>query len=165
MHHLLETKAPMFKVQTVSPQGGIEHICLQEIMNKNKWMILFFYPGNFALESPAYITILSDRYDEFKQIQTEVIGISSDTIYTHFAWIGLRRQEGGAGPLQISLASDRNFAVSLAYGVLDKEQGLPEKAVFIIDPSGKIRYIKQYKRQIHYNIDELLKALVNLQRR
>lgn len=164
MYQLIDKQAPLFTVRVVKPLGGIAHIDLKKLIAQGKWIILFFYPGNFALETPSYITILSDRYEEFKQYGAAVLGISSDTVYTHRAWTELTRQEGGVGPLQIPLASDRNFAVSLAYGVLNDEHSMPGKAVFIIDSLGKIRYIKHYKRQIHYNVDELLAVLSNLNR-
>lgn len=165
MDHLLEQTAPLFTMPAVIPKGGIEEINLEKMIGKNKWLVLFFYPGNFAIETPAYITILSDRYEEFRQRKTEVVAISTDTVYAHTAWTGLDRKDGGVGPIRIPLASDRNLVVSTAYKVLNQEQGMPMKVVFIIDPVGKVRYIKQYRRQIHYNIDELLLELSNLQYR
>lgn len=164
MHHLIEKNAPLFTMRAVMPKAGIGKIDLAAYMEQKKWIILLFYPGDFAIETPAYITILSDRYEEFKRQQAELIGISTDTIYTHLAWIQLDRQQGGVGPIHFPLASDRNFAVSTAYGVLNQEIGMPIKTIFIIDPTGKIRYMKQYHRQIHYNVDEVLQVLSNLQK-
>lgn len=106
-------------------------------MKNDKWTVLFFYPMDFTFVCPTEITAMSDRYDEFEDLDAEVIGVSTDTIHTHLAWINTDRKENGLGQLKYPLAADTNHEVSREYGVLIEEEGVALRGLFIINPEGE----------------------------
>ncbi len=67
---------------------------------KGKWVVLLFYPLDFTFVCPTELTAFSDRYDEFEGIGAEVIGISTDSVYSHRAWLNLDRDKGGVAGLK-----------------------------------------------------------------
>jgi peroxiredoxin 2/4 len=82
-----------------------------------KYLILLFYPLAFTFVCPTEITAFSDRISEFKSLNTEVIAISTDSHFTHLAWINVPRKEGGLGKIQIPMLSDITHQISKDYGV------------------------------------------------
>ncbi len=93
-------------------------------MKKDQWTVLFFYPMDFTTVCPTEITSLSDQFDEFEELDTEVVGVSTDTIYSHKAWINTTREDNGLGGLNFPLAADTNHKTAREYGVLIEEEGI-----------------------------------------
>ena len=81
-------------------------------------MILFFYPLDFTFVCPTEITAFSDRQKEFAELNTEILGVSVDSQFSHLAWIQTDRREGGVGDLAYPLVSDLKREISTPYGVL-----------------------------------------------
>ena len=131
--------------------------------NKEKWIILFFYPLDFTFVCPTELVELSNNYSKFQNLNTEVIGISCDSKYTHHAWSKTERKKGGIGDLNFPLLADINCKVSNLYNVLLSEDKHPCRATFIIDPNLKIRYISMNDPQVGRNIDELLRLIQGYQ--
>src|ERR1700675_3391063 len=73
---------------------------------KGKWVVLLFYPLDFTFVCPTELTAFSDRYDELKGIGAEVIGVSTDSVYSHRAWLQTPRDKGGVQGLEYPLAAD-----------------------------------------------------------
>lgn len=90
---------------------------------------------------PTEIIAFSDRAEEFRKINTEVIGVSTDSHFTHLAWINTPRKQGGLGELNIPLLADKSMKVSRDYGVLDEETGIPFRGLYIIDANQKLRQV------------------------
>ena len=90
---------------------------------RGKYVVLFFYPLDFTFVCPTEITAFSDRYEEFKQLGTEVLGVSVDSEFCHLAWIQTDRRSGGLGDLNYPLVSDIKKEISAAYNVLDPGEG------------------------------------------
>src|SRR5699024_8446798 len=106
---------------------------------------------------------MSDRYDEFEDLDAEVIGVSTDTIHTHKAWINTSRDDNGLGDLKYPLAADTNHAVAKDYGVLIEEEGIALRGLFIIDPEGELKYQTAFHSDIGRDVDETLRVLQALQ--
>lgn len=105
-----------------------------------------FYPFDFTYVCPTELISFSDRLKEFKDIGAEVIGVSTDSHFTHLAWIKTARTEGGLGKIDYPLLADISKDVSRDYGVLvtnkeDPMLGAALRGLFIIDPSQKIRSV------------------------
>ena len=133
-------------------------------MNEGKWTVLFFYPMDFTFVCPTEITVLSDRYDEFEELNAVVISVSTDSIYTHLAWINTERTKNGIGQLNYPLASDHNHVVSRKFGVLIEEEGVALRGLFIISPKdGEIQYQVIHHNNIGRDVDEVLRVLQALQ--
>lgn len=156
-------QAPRFEMEAVMPNKEFKKVSLEKNMKNGKWTILFFYPMDFTFVCPTEIIAFSDRYGEFKELDTEVIGVSTDTVHTHLAWINSDRKENGIGQLNYPLAADTNHTVSREYGVLIEEQGVALRGLFIINPQGELMYQVVFDNNIGRSVDETLRVLQALQ--
>ena len=107
---------------------------------RGKYVVLFFYPLDFTFVCPTEITAFSDRFEEFKAVNTEVLGVSVDSEFSHLAWIQTDRKSGGVGDLNYPLVSDIKKEISAAYNVLDPEAGVALRGLFLIDKEGVIQH-------------------------
>ena len=93
---IIGNKAPDFSADAAK-DGEIVNVSLSDYAGK--WLILFFYPLDFTFVCPTEITAFSDRYEEFAKMNTEVLGVSVDSQFSHLAWIQTERNAGGLGDL------------------------------------------------------------------
>lgn len=156
-------QAPRFEMEAVMPNKEFGKVSLEEIMKQDKWTVLFFYPMDFTFVCPTEIIALSDRYEEFQDLDAEVIGASTDTIHTHLAWINTSRDNNGLGQLKYPLAADTNHQVTRDYGVLIEEEGVALRGLFIINPEGDLMYQVVHHNNIGREVDEVLRVLQALQ--
>ncbi|MEY8751419.1 peroxiredoxin [Alkalihalobacillus sp. NPDC078783] len=156
-------QAPRFDMEAVFPNKEFGRVSLEENMKNDKWTVLFFYPMDFTFVCPTEITSLSDRNDEFEDLDAVIVGVSTDTIHTHKAWINTSRDENGLGDLNYSLAADTNHAISREYGVLIEDEGIALRGLFIIDPEGELKYSVVNHNDIGRDVDETLRVLQALQ--
>ncbi|WP_102027510.1 peroxiredoxin [Salirhabdus sp. Marseille-P4669] len=155
--------APRFEMDAVMPDKTFGKVSLEENMKDGKWTVLFFYPMDFTFVCPTEITAISDRYTDFQKFDAEVIGVSTDSVHTHLAWINTARQDNGIGDLEYPLASDTNHIVSREYGVLIEEEGIALRGLFIINPKGELQYQTVFHNNIGRDVDEVLRVLQALQ--
>ena len=125
---------------------------------RGKYVVLFFYPLDFTFVCPTEITAFSDRYSDFSTKNTEVLGVSVDSKFTHLAWIQTPRNEGGIGDINYPLVSDLKREICQAYNVLN-EDGEADRGLFIINPNGVIMHSTINKAPVGRNIDETLRIL------
>ncbi|GGE29634.1 peroxiredoxin [Marinithermofilum abyssi] len=130
---------------------------------QGKWLVLFFYPLDFTFVCPTEITALSDRYEEFEDLDCEILGVSTDSQYSHRAWIKTPRDDNGLGNIKYPLGADTTHKVARDYGVLLEDEGVAQRGLFIIDPEGIIRYQVVTDNNIGRSVDETLRALQALQ--
>ncbi|MFN7739448.1 MAG: peroxiredoxin, partial [Cyanobacteriota bacterium] len=101
---------------------------------RGKYVVLFFYPLDFTFVCPTEITAFSDRYAEFSSRNTEVLGVSVDSQFSHLAWVQTDRKNGGLGDIAYPLVADLNKTIARDYQVLDEDAGIALRGLFIIDP-------------------------------
>ncbi|XP_078447631.1 2-Cys peroxiredoxin BAS1, chloroplastic-like, partial [Wolffia australiana] len=92
-----------------------------------KSVILFFYPLDFTFVCPTEITAFSDRYAEFEKLNTEILGVSIDSVFSHLAWVQTDRKSDGLRDLNYPLVSDVTKSISNAFGVLIPSQADVER--------------------------------------
>uniref|UniRef100_A0A2P2LDE9 thioredoxin-dependent peroxiredoxin n=1 Tax=Rhizophora mucronata TaxID=61149 RepID=A0A2P2LDE9_RHIMU len=158
---LVGNKAPDFEAEAVFDQEFIK-VKLSEYIGK-KYVILFFYPLDFTFVCPTEITAFSDRYAEFEKLNTEILGVSVDSAFSHLAWIQTDRKSGGLGDLKYPLISDVTKSISKSYGVLIPDQGIALRGLFIIDKEGVIQHSTINNLAIGRSVDETLRTLQALQ--
>ncbi|MBD2035055.1 peroxiredoxin [Phormidium sp. FACHB-592] len=129
---------------------------------RGKYVVLFFYPLDFTFVCPTEITAFSDRFDEFKQIGAEVLGVSVDSEFSHLAWIQADRKSGGVGDLNYPLVSDLKKEISTAYNVLT-EDGVALRGLFLIDKDGVIQHSTINNLAFGRSVDETLRTLQAIQ--
>jgi len=130
---------------------------------RGKYVVLFFYPLDFTFVCPTEITAFSDRYEEFKKLNTEVLGVSVDSEFSHLAWIQADRKSGGVGDLNYPLVSDIKKEISTAYNVLDPDAGIALRGLFIIDKDGVIQHATINNLAFGRSVDETLRILQAIQ--
>jgi peroxiredoxin 2/4 len=130
---------------------------------RGKWLVLVFYPLDFTFVCPTELTTFSDRYDDFEAIGAEVLGISTDSVFSHRAWLQTPRDKGGVADLRYPLASDQTKDISRAYGVLIENQGIALRGLFVIDPEGMLRYAVVHDLNVGRSAEETLRVIQALQ--
>ena len=130
---------------------------------KGKWLVLLFYPLDFTFVCPTELTTFSDRYDDFECIGADVLGVSTDSVYSHRAWINTPRDKGGVEGLRYPLASDVTKSVSRDYGVLIEDKGVALRGLFVIDPEGILRYKVVHDLNVGRSAEETLRVIQALQ--
>ncbi|XP_024401217.1 2-Cys peroxiredoxin BAS1, chloroplastic [Physcomitrium patens] len=158
---LIGNVAPDFEAEAVFDQEFIK-VKLSEYIGK-KYVVLFFYPLDFTFVCPTEITAFSDRYSEFEKLSTEVIGVSTDSVFSHLAWIQTDRKAGGLGDLHYPIVSDITKKISRSFNVLIPEQGIALRGLFIIDKQGVIQHATVNNLGIGRSVDETLRTLQAVQ--
>ncbi|XP_076953796.1 2-Cys peroxiredoxin BAS1, chloroplastic-like [Bidens hawaiensis] len=158
---LVGNQAPDFEGEAVFDQEFIK-VKLSDYIGK-KYVILFFYPLDFTFVCPTEITAFSDRYAEFEKINTEILGVSVDSVFSHLAWVQTERKSGGLGDLNYPLVSDVTKSISKAFNVLIEDQGIALRGLFIIDKEGVIQHSTINNLAIGRSVDETLRTLQALQ--
>ncbi|KAL9256400.1 2-Cys peroxiredoxin BAS1, chloroplastic-like protein [Drosera capensis] len=152
---------PDFEAEAVFDQEFIK-VKLSEYIGK-KYVILFFYPLDFTFVCPTEITAFSDRHAEFEKLNTEILGVSVDSVFSHLAWVQTDRKSGGLGDLKYPLISDVTKSISKSYNVLIHDQGIAPRGLFIIDKEGIIPHSTINNLAIGRSVDETLRTLQALQ--
>ncbi|CAG9857008.1 unnamed protein product [Phyllotreta striolata] len=152
----LQQPAPVFK-GTAVVKGAFKEISLEDY--KGQYVVLFFYPLDFTFVCPTEIIAFSDAAEEFKKIKTAVVACSTDSQFSHLAWVNTPRKQGGLGEMAIPLLSDKSCAVSRAYGVLDEKTGIPFRGLFIIDGKGILRQITINDLPVGRSVEETLRLV------
>jgi alkyl hydroperoxide reductase subunit AhpC len=153
---LVGKKAPDFTADAVTGNGEFKTLKLSDY--KGKWVVLFFYPLDFTFICPTEITEFSRRQKEFQEAKAEIIGGSTDSKYSHKAWIN-----GDLGKLNYPLISDFNKSVARAYECLDEESGIAQRATFIIDPNGVVQHASYNAANLGRSVSEVLRLLQAVQ--
>ncbi|GFX72930.1 peroxiredoxin 1 [Trichonephila clavipes] len=152
----LTKPAPEFEGVAVI-NGAFKNIKLSDY--QGKYLVLFFYPLDFTFVCPTEIIAFSERAEEFRKINCEVVACSTDSHFSHLAWINTPRKEGGLGKMNIPLLSDKSCVISKAYGVYKEDAGISFRGLFIIDGDGKLRQITVNDLPVGRSVDETLRLV------
>jgi peroxiredoxin (alkyl hydroperoxide reductase subunit C) len=163
MSILVGRPAPDFTTAAVTATGEIvDNFNLTNVL-KNKYGILFFYPLDFTFVCPSELIALDNRIDEFTKRDTQVIGISIDSQFTHSAWRNTTINNGGIGQVRYPLVADVNHRICQAYGVEHPTAHIALRGAFLIDKQGIVRSQIINDLPLGRNIDELVRLVDALQ--
>jgi peroxiredoxin (alkyl hydroperoxide reductase subunit C) len=157
---LVTQAAPDFTADAVLPDNSFGQITLSAY--KGKYVVLFFYPLDFTFVCPSEIIAFNKRLDAFKAKNCEVIGVSVDSKFTHFAWKNTSVDNGGIGNIQYPLVADLNKEIARQYGILFNE-AVALRGLFLIDTKGIIRHAVINDLPLGRSVDEALRMLDALQ--
>ena len=161
---LINDDAPAFKA--VTTQGEISF----PEDYKGKWVILFSHPADFTPVCTTEFMTFASMIDEFKSLNTELIGLSVDSLYAHIAWLRKIQElewNGIKGPeVTFPLIEDIRMDVARKYGMIQPGASTTQavRSVFFIDPKGKIRAIIYYPLSLGRNFDEIKRVIQALQK-
>jgi peroxiredoxin (alkyl hydroperoxide reductase subunit C) len=153
---LVGLQAPDFRATAVVDQE-FRDLSLRDYRGRH--VVLFFYPLNFTFVCPTEITAFSDRYGDFTSRNTEVLGVSVDSQFSHLAWIQTDRKQGGLGDIAYPLVADLKKEIASAYSVLDEDAGVALRGLFIIDPEGVIQHATINNLSVGRSVEETLRVL------
>ena len=108
---------------------------------------------------PTEIIAFSDRADEFRKINCELIACSTDSHFCHLAWVNTPRKQGGLGSLNIPLLADKSASISKSYGVYKEDEGLTFRGLFIIDEQQRLRQVTINDLPVGRSVDETLRLV------
>lgn len=161
MSVLVTKEAPDFSAPAVLPSGVIEEQFKLSSL-RGKYVVLFFWPLDFTFVCPTEIIAHDRRIAQFKERNVEVVGVSIDSQFTHFAWRNTPVNEGGIGSVQFSMVADVNHEITKAYGV-EQSDGVALRASFLIDRDGTVQHQVVNNLPLGRNVDEMLRIVDALQ--
>ena len=162
MSILVAKPAPDFTAPAVMPDGTIrEAFTLSEC--RGKYVVLFFWPLDFTFVCPTEIIAHDHRVEQFKDRGVEVIGVSIDSQFTHFAWRNTPVDGGGIGPVRFPIVADVKHEITRSYGVEHPDAGVALRASFLIDRDGIVQHQVVNNLPLGRNVDEMLRTVDALQ--
>ena len=154
---------PSFKVKaTVSREKDLSKAFL-DVENdtyKGKWLVFFFYPKDFTFVCPTEIKGFGDLNPEFQKRNTQVLAGSTDSEFVHHAW---RNHEKDLHNLPLPMLADVKRELSASLGILDPNEGVAQRATYIVDPEGIIRFVYVTDLSVGRDPKEVLRVLDALQ--
>jgi alkyl hydroperoxide reductase subunit AhpC len=126
----------------------------------DKWLVFLFYPKDFTFVCPTELTGFSDVADAFADRDAVILGCSTDSEFVHQAW---KTHHAGMSKLRFSLLSDIKREFSSALGILDAQEGVAQRATFIVDPQGVVRFVYATDMSVGRSPQEVLRVLDALQ--
>lgn len=161
MSVLVTKQAPLFTAPAVLGSGEIvESFSLGE--QKGKYVVLFFWPLDFTFVCPSEIIAHNNRMDKFKELGVEVIGVSIDSQFTHYAWRNTPVEKGGIGEVEFTMVSDVKHEIAKAYGI-EHDSGVALRATFLIDRDGIVQHQVVNNLPLGREVDEVIRVVEALQ--
>ena len=154
-------KFPEFSLKaTVGLDKGKEFDTITGDSYPGKWKVYFFWPKDFTFVCPTEIAAFGKANREFQDRDTQVLGGSTDSEFVHLAW---RRDHEDLRNLPFPMLADVKRELSEELGILDPEEGVCQRATFIVDPEGIIRFVSVTDLSVGRSVDEVLRVLDALQ--
>ncbi|MCX6799694.1 MAG: redoxin domain-containing protein [Candidatus Falkowbacteria bacterium] len=152
----------MFKIGQVIPNIQMEMFQKEAFKKINtddyrgKWLVIVFYPADFTFICPTELTELANYYADFQAENTEIISVSTDTVFAHKAW---HDESPMIAKIQYPMAADPTGNICRAFGTYIEEEGLSLRGTFIIDPQGVLKVIDIHDNSIGRSSKEILRRL------
>ena len=148
---------PDFEMETYEPASGeFGKVSLAALKAKGKWTVLVFYPADFTFVCPTELADLAEKHAALQALGCEVIGVSTDTKFSHLAWRNSERLLAG---VKYTMAADPTGRVSRLFGVYDPASGLALRGTFIINPAGALVSSEVNFYNVGRNADELQRKM------
>lgn len=156
MSFFLGKKAPGF-VAKYYQEGRTGELELADY--QGSWVVLFFYPGDFTCVCPTELAALGAKYPAFRELDTEVLAISTDTPQEHARWNDSELQRMVPGGVRFPMLSDEDGSIGNLYGVYDPDAKTHRRGRFILDPEGIIQSLEVVCDSMGRSITEMLRQI------
>jgi peroxiredoxin 2/4 len=160
MSVLVGKQAPDFSEKAVKGSEVINDFTLSQF--KGKYVVLFFYPLDFTFVCPTELHAFSEKVAEFNAKGAEVVAVSTDSWFSHLAWLDTPKSKGGIEGVQYPIVSDFNKTISADYDVL-LDGGMALRGLFLIDKEGVVQHQVVNNLPLGRNVDEALRMVDALQ--
>jgi peroxiredoxin (alkyl hydroperoxide reductase subunit C) len=158
---LVGRSAPDFKATAVVKGQFVDNFTLSNFTGKH--IILFFYPMDFTFVCPTELHAFNERLPDFNKLGVELIAVSVDSHFSHFAWLNTKRSEGGIEGVSYPIVSDINKTISRDYDVLVDGQGIAYRGLFLIDTAFVVRHQVVNDLPFGRSVDEAVRMVEALQ--
>jgi len=158
---LVGKPAPDFTAAAVVNGEIKENFKLSDL--RGKYTVLFFYPLDFTFVCPTELHAFQEKQDAFKKLNTEVVGVSIDSQFSHLAWVNTPKAEGGIQGVTYPLVADITKSIARDYDVLIPNAGVALRGSFLIDKEGTVRHQTINDLPLGRNVDEYLRLVEALQ--
>lgn len=159
---LVNKLAPDFNAKAVVQKSIVDNFRLSDFRSK-KYVVLFFYPLDFTFVCPTELHAFQEKLEEFAKRNVEVIGVSTDSWFSHLAWLNVTRKEGGIEGVTYPLVSDFTKKIAKDYDVLIEEEGVALRGLFLIDKNGIVQHQLVNNLPLGRSVDEVLRLVDALQ--
>jgi peroxiredoxin (alkyl hydroperoxide reductase subunit C) len=154
-------KFPAYSLQaTVSTERGKAFQTITEQDYQDKWKVYFFWPKDFTFVCPTEIAAFGKLNRDFSDRDAQVLGGSTDSEFVHLAW---RQNHPDLKDLPFPMLADIKRELTTALGILDPQEGVAQRATFIVDPQNIIRFVSVNDLAVGRNPQEVLRVLDALQ--
>ena len=152
---------PTFSVKaTVSTDLNTAFQAVDNSTYKGKWLVVFFWPKDFTFVCPTEIAEFGRLNNEFKDRDAQVLGASTDSEFVHLAW---RQHHKDLNSLPFPMLADVKRELTSALGIIDPAEGVAQRATYIVDPEGIIRFVMVTDLSVGRNVAEVVRVLDALQ--
>lgn len=158
---LVNQEAPDFTEKAVVDGQVVDAFKLSD--QRGKYVVLFFYPLDFTFVCPTELHAFQGKLEEFKKRNVEVIGVSTDSWFSHLAWLNTPKNQGGIQGVTYPLVSDFNKTISKSYDVLFEGLGAAYRGLFLIDKKGIVQHQVVNNLPLGRSIGEVLRMVDALQ--
>jgi len=152
-HPIINDQAPDFTAEAFV-DGDVKTISKKDYTGK--WLVLFFYPADFTFICPTELGDLADNYEKFKELNTEIISVSTDTTFVHKAW---HDNSETIKKIKFPMLADPTAKVCKDYGTYIPEEGLSLRGTYIIDPEGVLKAYELHDNSIGRSTTELIRKI------
>jgi peroxiredoxin (alkyl hydroperoxide reductase subunit C) len=160
----------MIKIGSTFPQFSLTGVVSNDINDAFKtfgsqdlhgrWKVVFFWPKDFTFVCPTEIAAFGALEREFSDRDAQILGVSTDSEFVHLAW---RRDKSELNDLPFPMLSDVKRELAASLGILDEDEGVAQRATFIVDPDDVVRFIYVTDLDVGRNPEEVLRVLDALQ--
>jgi len=176
MTTLIGKKAPTFKAGAViDGKDIVENFSLEQYIGK-KYVIFFFYPKDFTFVCPTELHAFQEKLQEFESRNVAVVGCSTDTEESHWAWLNMSKNDGGIKGVTYPIVADTTKTIALSYGTLSGDYDVDDdgnliatgpmiafRGLYLIDKDGLVRHLLINDLPLGRNVDEALRVVDALQ--
>jgi len=154
---LVGKTAPDFCANAVINGEIKENFKLSDL--RGKYAVMFFYPLDFTFVCPTELHAFQEKSAAFKKLNTEVIGVSVDSQFSHLAWVNTPKTEGGIQGVTYPLVADITKSIARDYDVLIPDAGVALRGTFLIDKEGIVRHQSVNDLPLGRNVDEYIRLI------
>ena len=145
--------APEFTVKAFY-KNDVHTLSLKDY--RGKWVVLFFYPGDFTFVCPTELGELADHYAKFQEMGVEILSVSTDSVFVHKAW---HDDSAMVRKVQFPMLADTTGRISKAYGTYLEDEGVSLRGTFLIDPDGILKAFEVHDNSIGRSVTEFIRKI------
>ncbi|MDE3045458.1 MAG: peroxiredoxin [Verrucomicrobiota bacterium] len=154
---LVGKKAPEFRAKAVVKDKFVEDFSLSDYLGK--YVVFFFYPLDFTFVCPTELHAFQERLKEFEKRSAQVIACSIDSCFSHLAWLKTPKTQGGIQGITYPIVSDIHKSIARHYQVLNEDEGIAYRGLFLLDREGIIRHQLVNDLPLGRSVDEVLRLI------